>query len=72
MGSFPLLGMDRDAWDTKTENDLIALKPRSPPDLFSQWFTESLVPRYHHLFGKTFKVSLTSHSLHEPCYCSYY
>ncbi|PMD21120.1 hypothetical protein NA56DRAFT_626290 [Hyaloscypha hepaticicola] len=58
MGSFPLLGIDRDAWDAKTENDLIAIKPRSLPDLFSQWFTESLVPRYHHLFGKTFKEPL--------------
>lgn len=62
MGSFPLLGIDRDAWDAKYGDDLIAIKPRSPPDLFSQWFTESLVPRYHHIFGKTLKVSLTQPS----------
>jgi hypothetical protein len=26
--------------------------------MFSKWFTEYLVPRYHHLFGKNFKVIL--------------
>lgn len=55
MGSFPLLGIDRDAWDTKNESDLIAIKPRDAPDIFSKWFTEYLVPRYHHAFGKRFK-----------------
>lgn len=56
MGSFPLLGIDRDAWDTKNESDLIAIKPRDAPDIFSKWFTEHLVPRYHHAFWKRFKV----------------
>jgi hypothetical protein len=58
MGSFPLLGLDRDAWDTKTEGDLVAIKPRQAPDVFSKWFTEYLVPRYHHIIGKKFKVIL--------------
>ncbi|KAH6710951.1 hypothetical protein BKA61DRAFT_612737 [Leptodontidium sp. MPI-SDFR-AT-0119] len=58
MGSFPLLGIDRDAWDEKTESDLIAIKPRAVPDIFSKWFTESFIPRYHHIFGKKFRESL--------------
>ncbi|KAH8591691.1 hypothetical protein B0O99DRAFT_718993 [Bisporella sp. PMI_857] len=58
MGSFPLLGMDRDAWDMKTEDDLVAIKPRAAPDAFSRWFTEHLVPKYHHILGKKFQESL--------------
>jgi hypothetical protein len=56
MGAFPLLGIDKDAWDIKNESDLIAIKPRNAPDVFSKWFTEYLVPLYHHTFGKRFKV----------------
>ncbi|PVH77721.1 hypothetical protein DL98DRAFT_636938 [Cadophora sp. DSE1049] len=56
MGAFPLLGLDRDAWDIKTESDLIAIKPRATPDLFSKWFTESFVPRYHQVFGERFRL----------------
>jgi hypothetical protein len=58
MGSFPLLGIDKDAWDTKNEDDLLAIRPRAAPDMFSKWFTEYLVPRYHHILGKNFKVIL--------------
>ncbi|KUJ08802.1 uncharacterized protein LY89DRAFT_788704 [Mollisia scopiformis] len=61
MGSFPLLGIDRGAWDTDNENDLVAIKPRAPPDMFSRWFTEDVVPHYHHIFGKTFKTPLPEH-----------
>ncbi|KAE8448984.1 hypothetical protein EG329_008572 [Mollisiaceae sp. DMI_Dod_QoI] len=61
MGSFPLLGMDRDAWDVKNDSDLIAIKPRAAPDMFSKWFTEYLVPRYHHVLGQKFKKSLPEH-----------
>jgi hypothetical protein len=56
MGSFPLLGIDKDAWDTKDENDLVAIKARAVPDVFSKWFTETLVPAYHHVLGERFKV----------------
>jgi hypothetical protein len=56
MGSFPLLGIDKNAWDTKDENDLVAVKARAVPDVFSKWFTETLVPAYHRVVGEKFKV----------------
>tara|TARA_R110002060_G_scaffold27132_4_gene36857 strand:- start:19 stop:519 length:501 start_codon:yes stop_codon:yes gene_type:complete len=56
MGAFPLLGLDRDAWDAKSESDLIAINPRATPDIFSKWFTESFIPRYHQVFGEKFRV----------------
>ncbi|KAH7386404.1 hypothetical protein BKA64DRAFT_142913 [Cadophora sp. MPI-SDFR-AT-0126] len=58
MGAFPLLGLDRDAWDSKTESDLIAIKPRAAPDIFSKWFSESFIPRYHQVFGERFRKEL--------------
>ncbi|XMA12641.1 hypothetical protein WAI453_005432 [Rhynchosporium graminicola] len=58
MGSFPLLGLDRDAWDVKTENDIIAIKPRETPDIFSRWFAESFIPRYHRVFGQRYRKEL--------------
>jgi len=61
MGSFPLLGTDKDAWDAKNDDDLIAIRPRVAPDMFSKWFTECLVPRYHHIVGKNFKVILPNY-----------
>ncbi len=56
MGSFPLLGLDRNTWDVENENDLVAIKARAAPDIFSNWFTETLVPAYHHTLGEKFKV----------------
>lgn len=56
MGTFPLLGLDKDAWDKRNQDDLIAIKPRSTPDTLSRWLTEKLVPAYHHVLGKKFKV----------------
>lgn len=56
MGSFPLLGFDRDTWDPKNEADLIAIRPRAAPDIFSKWFKEGVVPQYHHIIGQKFRV----------------
>lgn len=56
MGSFPLLGIDGNSWDVEYEDDLVAIKARTAPDMFSKWFTETLVPIYHHLLGERFKV----------------
>ncbi|KFY10220.1 hypothetical protein V491_07756, partial [Pseudogymnoascus sp. VKM F-3775] len=55
MGSFPLLGIDGNSWDVEYEDDLVAIKARTAPDMFSKWFTETLVPIYHHLLGERFK-----------------
>jgi hypothetical protein len=56
MGSFPLLGLDRAAWDVDHEEDLIALNARQAPDLFSRWFTDKAMPAYHDIIGEKFKV----------------
>ncbi|KAI9656058.1 MAG: hypothetical protein M1821_005119 [Bathelium mastoideum] len=55
MGSFPLLGLDRDAWGPDNEEDLIGLRTREAPDRFSRWFTDTLIPKFHEVFGKRFK-----------------
>lgn len=56
MGSFPLLGIDGNSWNVEYEDDLVAVKARTAPDMFSTWFTETLVPAYHYLLGEKFKV----------------
>ncbi|POS69131.1 hypothetical protein DHEL01_v212473 [Diaporthe helianthi] len=53
MGAFPIFGPDMDAW-SHTE-DLIALKPRSPQDPTSRWFTATIFPLYHGLIGQKVK-----------------
>lgn len=60
MGAFPLLGIDKDSWDRENENDFVAIKARLGSDTFSNWFTEKLVPAYHHILGEKFKVSYFS------------
>lgn len=54
MGAFPILGPDMDAWNHA--EDLIALKPRSPQDPTSSWFTTTIFPLYHRLVGQKVKV----------------
>ena len=56
MGSFPLLGLDRLAWDGDHEADLVALIPRQAPDGFSRWFTDKAIPKYHEVIGEKLKV----------------
>ena len=56
MGSFPLLGLDRLAWDGDHEADLVALNPRQAPDGFSRWFTDKAIPKYHEVIGEKLKV----------------
>ena len=59
MGEFPLLGLDRSAWDEHYENDLVAIRARSTTDHFSQWFSSTAIPRYHRLIGEKFKAYST-------------
>lgn len=56
MGNFPLVGRDRNAWAEQTETDLVALCARSSDDIFSKWFTDKLIPWFHNLVWKRFKV----------------
>ncbi|ORY72088.1 uncharacterized protein BCR38DRAFT_331613 [Pseudomassariella vexata] len=55
MGAFPLLGLDQTAWDEDNQKDLIAIRARKSPDMFSKWFTEVVVPTFHHLVGERLK-----------------
>ncbi|KAH8891451.1 hypothetical protein GQ53DRAFT_648698 [Thozetella sp. PMI_491] len=41
MGAFPLLGLDRSAWDVTNDKDLLAIRSRDVPDAFSQWVLRS-------------------------------
>ncbi|KAL2024950.1 hypothetical protein VTK56DRAFT_3649 [Thermocarpiscus australiensis] len=55
MGSIPIRGLDRAAWDDK--DDLVALHRRSTPDALSWFFRNLVFPLFHHLYGKRFKGS---------------
>lgn len=56
MASFPLCGLDRNAWSEENESDLVALMPRMASDPFSEWFSYTLMPMFHHVIGEKFKV----------------
>jgi len=58
MGNFPLLGLDRTAWEPNNEADLIAIYARSAPDLFSKWFTYTFIPYFHKILGRRVKRPL--------------
>jgi hypothetical protein len=58
MGAFPLLGMDRHAWNKEYEADLVAVRRREYTDSFSEWITDKLIPVFHHAVGSKFKVCL--------------
>lgn len=58
MGGFPLLGRDRESWDVENERDLVGLRPRNPPDRFSAWFSDTVLPTYHRVIGQKVKVGL--------------
>ncbi|KAI1409167.1 hypothetical protein F5Y13DRAFT_170938 [Hypoxylon sp. FL1857] len=56
MGCFPIRGLDYNAWEQRLENDLVAIKPRVPPDPLSRWITNTIFPLYHRVFGFRFHV----------------
>ncbi|KAK8043321.1 hypothetical protein PG993_005751 [Apiospora rasikravindrae] len=55
MGYFPLVGADRNSYSEERERDLVAVKARSAPDLFTRWFHDGLVSRWHGWFGRNAK-----------------
>jgi hypothetical protein len=59
MGSFPLIGRDRDYWKLQNGSDLVALWPLKSPDPFSRWFNHAAMPFFHDVIGSKFKVRLT-------------
>ncbi|KAK0662121.1 hypothetical protein QBC41DRAFT_235370 [Cercophora samala] len=55
MGNFPIRGLDRGAWNTEFEHDLVALQPRLTPDPISSFFARHIFPLFHRLYGQRFK-----------------
>ncbi|KAI8627655.1 hypothetical protein F5Y19DRAFT_440707, partial [Xylariaceae sp. FL1651] len=55
MGNFPLIGPDRHSYAEIHHKDLVAIKARPIPDMFSRWFNFNLFPRWHRLLGGKFK-----------------
>ncbi|KAK9769780.1 putative DUF6594 domain-containing protein [Seiridium cardinale] len=55
MGNFPLIGPDRSSWCLRYEKDLVAIKARPLPDIFSRWLNFDMLPRWHQLFGGKLK-----------------
>ena len=53
----PLVGLDRDAWNHINQHDLVAIRPQQARDFVSRWVLRTLVPLYHEMIGKHFKVS---------------
>jgi hypothetical protein len=72
MGSFPLRGLDRNAWSETYESDLVAIRRRETGDSFSKWFINTIVPKFHRVVGHRIKVgyslSLSAHII-EYKYC---
>ncbi|KAI2618784.1 hypothetical protein GGR54DRAFT_142558 [Hypoxylon sp. NC1633] len=56
MGFFPIRGLDFKAWEQRLENDLVAIKPRVPPDPLSKWIMNTIFPLYHRVFGIRFQT----------------
>lgn len=56
LGCFPLLGLDRTAWDASNEDDLIVLNQNDYKDAFSRWFHYKVIPAYHATIGRWHKV----------------
>lgn len=58
MGNYPLIGRDRNSWSDQNEGDFIALCARHEEDVFSKWFIDKVIPWFHNIAGKRFKVQL--------------
>ncbi|KAK8852271.1 hypothetical protein PGQ11_014750 [Apiospora arundinis] len=55
MGDFPLVGADRNTYSEEHDRDLVAVKARSAPDLFTRWFHDGLLSKWHAWFGRNVK-----------------
>lgn len=55
MGGYPLADIDRNAWDKPNEPDIVSLRDQSNADIFSDWFSEKLIPIFHSTCGRMFK-----------------
>ncbi|KAI1645658.1 uncharacterized protein F4817DRAFT_366428 [Daldinia loculata] len=57
MGCFPIRGIDFKAWEQRSENDLVAVKPRVLSGPLSWWITNIVFPLYHRIFGVKFGIA---------------
>lgn len=63
LGNARLLGPDRNSYSTDNEKDIITLNAKSAPDVFSRWFTDVFIPKWHKMVWERFKVLLSLCSL---------
>jgi hypothetical protein len=56
LGNARLLGPGRDAYNAGNENDIVGLKAKPTPDVFSRWFTDKLIPKWHRMVWEKPKV----------------
>ncbi|KAF2667891.1 hypothetical protein BT63DRAFT_304305 [Microthyrium microscopicum] len=61
MGNFPLLGLDRKAWDPQNEHDLMSLVTAETTDPFTRWFRNSIIPAFHRNIGQKLKSTVSGH-----------
>ncbi|KAH8798137.1 hypothetical protein F5882DRAFT_395221 [Hyaloscypha sp. PMI_1271] len=65
MGNFPLRGPDQEAWNKESETDLLAIRRRSHEDPFSSWFIDTVIPKFHRVFGSRIKKPIPEAPLSE-------
>ncbi|KAH8590888.1 hypothetical protein B0O99DRAFT_675689 [Bisporella sp. PMI_857] len=65
MGNFPLLGLDRNAWEAENMDDLLAIRPRKHNDPVSRLVINRFVPWFHTVFGSRFKKPIPESPLSE-------
>lgn len=58
MENFPILGPDQFVWDVDDEADLVAVHRQKGEDLLTRWFIYRVVPCFHRLVRRHFKVFL--------------
>ncbi|RDL38895.1 uncharacterized protein BP5553_03235 [Venustampulla echinocandica] len=55
MGNFPLIGLDRNLWESSPTSSLVAIEPRKGPDPLSSLFLTKFFLWWHQLVGHLFK-----------------
>ncbi|PMD53448.1 uncharacterized protein K444DRAFT_668062 [Hyaloscypha bicolor E] len=55
MGDDPLIGQDRELWETSSRSDLITLKPRRSDDPLAAFFLKRVFIWWHHCLGHRVK-----------------
>ena len=60
MGGVYLVGLDSDVWEKPIPGDMVALWPDQSSDTFTSWIRRKVIPRYHQIVGRYYKVRFIS------------